>query len=89
MSVYCQCRRIDEREYECIGQGGEEGGVSEEEIHLYLLKLVLYLNHYLINSKFEAADEMMTKVQHQFQEIKMDFKTRNSSKKRYTLKNLC
>ena len=39
--------------------------------------------------KFEASDEIMAKVQHQFQEVKIDFKTRNLSKKSYRLKNLC
>ena len=40
------------------------------------------LANYLITSKFEAADEMMAKVQHQFQEVKMYFKARISSKKK-------
>ena len=43
---------------------------------------MFYVSHYLVSSKFEAADEIMAKVQDQFQEVKMDFKTRNSSKKK-------
>ena len=46
---------------------------------LNLPNLVLYFSHYLISSKFEAADEIMAK---------MDFKTRNSSKKSYIVKDL-
>ena len=63
-------------------------GICSLKIHLNLLKLLLYLSHYLISSKSEAADEIMAKVQHQFQEIKMDFNSRNSSK-RYRIRNLC
>ena len=51
------------------------------KIHLYLYKLVLYFSHYLITSKFEAADKIMAKVQHHLREIKMDFKTRNVCKR--------
>ena len=50
--------------------------------------LVLYFSHYLISIKFEAVDEIMTKVKHQFWEVKINFKTINSSKKSYILKNL-
>ena len=47
--------------------------------------MVLYFSHYLLTSIFEAADEIMDKVQ-----VKMDLKTKNSSKKvTYVLKNLC
>ena len=54
------------------------GGISCLKIHLYLLKLVLYFSHDLIiSSKFEAADEIMAKVQYQFREVRMDFKSRN------------
>ena len=49
---------------------------------------MLYLSHYLINSFKFTADEIVTKVQHQFQENKMDFSIRNLSKKSYILKNL-
>ena len=56
------------------------------EIYANLPELVLYFSHYFISSKFEAADEIMAKVQ--FQEVKMDFKTRKSSKKSYIVKNL-
>ena len=41
------------------------------------MKLVLCFSR-----KFEAADETMVKAQRQFREVKMDFKTRNSSKKK-------
>ena len=44
-----------------------------------LLKLVLYFSHYLISSFKFTADEIMGEVQHQFQEVKMVLKTRNSS----------
>ena len=54
---------------------------SSLEINLNVLKLVLYLSLYLSSSKFEAGDEIMAK-EHQFQDVKMDFKTRNSSKKK-------
>ena len=43
---------------------------------------MLHFSHHLITSFRFTADEIMAKVQHQFQEIKMDFKTRNSSKKK-------
>ena len=49
------------------------------KIHPNLLKSVLYFSHYLISSKFEAADEIMAKV---LREMKMDFKPI------YILKNL-
>ena len=42
-------------------------------------KYVLYFSYYLISSKFEAIDEIMAKVQDQFQEVKTK-KTQNSSK---------
>ena len=48
--------------------------------------MALYFSHYLIQlitGIFEAADEIMAKVQHTFQ-VKMDFKIINSSKKRST-----
>ena len=45
------------------------------KIHLNLPKLVMLFIHYLIASKFKAADEITAKVQHQFQKVKMDFKT--------------
>ena len=54
--------------------------ISRLKIFLNLTKSVLFLSHYL-NSKFEAADETMAKIQHQFLEVKMDFKTKNSSEK--------
>ena len=46
-----------------------------------LPKLVLYFSHSLISSKFEAAaDEIMVELlQHQYPEVNMDCKTRNSS----------
>ena len=43
---------------------------------------MLYFSHYLTNSFKFTADEIMSNVQHQFQEVKMDFKSRNSSKKK-------
>ena len=49
-------------------------------IHLNIPKLVLYFTHYLISIKFEVDDEIMDNVQHQFREVKMDLKTRNSSR---------
>ena len=42
---------------------------------------MLYFSHYLISSKFEAADEIRAKLQHQFEAVYIHFKTRNSSKK--------
>ena len=53
-------------------------GTEEVKIHLNLTKLDLLLTHYLINSKFEATDEMMNEMKDQFWEVNMDFKTRNS-----------
>ena len=41
---------------------------------------MLYFSHYLPSSFKFTADEIMVKV-HQFQELKMDFKTKNSPKK--------
>ena len=49
----------------------------------------MYFSYYVITSELEAADEIMAKVQQQFQEVKVDFKTKNSPKKSYRLKNLC
>ena len=49
---------------------------------LILPKLALYFIHYHINSFKFTADEIMAKVQDQFQEDKMDFKTGNSSKEK-------
>ena len=37
------------------------------------MKLLLYLSPYLITSKLEAADEIMTEVQHQSHQVKMKF----------------
>ena len=51
------------------------------KIHVNLSKLVLHPNHYLINSEFEGIDEIMATEQDEFREVKVDFKTRNSSKK--------
>ena len=51
-------------------------------------KLVLYFSHYLINSFKFTADEIMAKVQHHFQGVKMDFKTKNSFTKSYIIKKL-
>ena len=40
------------------------------------------MRHSIEGVKFETADEIMVKVQHQSREVKMDFKIRNSSMKR-------
>ena len=50
-------------------------------------KYVLYVRYYLISSKFEAIDEIMAKVQDQFQEVKTK-KTQNSSKENHTKESL-
>ena len=52
------------------------------KIHLTILKLVLYVSHHLVSSSKFTVDEIMAKAHDQFQESKMDFKTRNSSKKK-------
>ena len=52
--------------------------ISSVKIHPNLLKL-LYFSHNLISSKFEAADEIMAKVQDQFGEVNVDLNTRNLS----------
>ena len=36
----------------------------------------LYFSYHLISIKFEAADEIMAKVQDQFLEVKMDFRSK-------------
>ena len=43
---------------------------------------MLYFSHYLSSSKYEAGDEVMVKVQHQFQEVKVNIKAGISSKKK-------
>ena len=50
---------------------------------MYILKFILCVALAII-SIFEAADEIMAKVQHQSREVKMGFKTRNSSYKKVT-----
>ena len=44
------------------------------------MKLALYFSHYLISSVKFTADEIMAKVQHQFQETEMDLRTKTSFK---------
>ena len=49
----------------------------------------MYFSHYLTSSKFEAANEIIAKVQEQFAEIKMAFEDRDlSKKKKYTSESL-
>ena len=61
--------------------------ITSLKIRLNLPKVVLYFNHYCMNSKFGAAvDEIMAKVQDLIRIVKMNFKTRNSSKKVRCLK---
>ena len=52
--------------------------ISSFKICVNLPELVCW-SYYLMHSKFEAADEMIVKVQNQFQEVKISFETRNSS----------
>ena len=43
---------------------------------------MLYFSHYLINSFKFTTDKIMGEVQHQFWEIKMVLKTKNTCKKK-------
>ena len=43
------------------------------------LNLVLYFSYYLISRFKFTADEIMSRVHHQFHEVRMNFKTGNSS----------
>ena len=62
--------------------------ISSLKIHHNLAKMALYFSHYLIKNLKFTADEIMAKVQDQFQGVKMDFKTRNSSEKKILRESL-
>ena len=56
--------------------------VSSLKIHLNLPKLILHFINYL-SSKFDAVDDIMTKVRDKIREGKIDLNTRKTSRRSY------